>query len=200
MVVLVALLFGAIAMLGLTYASSLCDKIIPFEDGPEPGKPPTAVLVGGAVCIGALLASRQIAILELGIVAVLVTALAACWYSDVRCGILPDIFTLGPLGFVLAISLLGHNFSPAAAAAIVVTPFAIVALFSKGRGMGWGDVKLVALGAAALGLNRSIIAFAGAGFAAFAIASFRRRRGIPIAFAPYLAASIACSLIIPEMP
>ncbi|GAC1307657.1 MAG: hypothetical protein NVSMB19_20520 [Vulcanimicrobiaceae bacterium] len=199
-VLLVALLYGCAGFLAIGFVSSLCDKIVPFEDGPKPGRPPTAFLIAGAAVVGGMLASRGIGAPALGIFAVLIISLAACWYSDVRCGIVPDYFTLGPLAFVLAVSLVGHNIAPLVSAVVVFLPFAIAAFLSKGRGMGWGDVKIVALGAAVLGLNTSVLAFAMACLAAVAIAAVRRRRSEPIAFAPYLAASIALAITLPALP
>ena len=67
-------------------------------------------------------------------------------------------------------------------------------MLSKGRGLGWGDVKLVALGAAVLGLRTSVLAFSAACLLAVAIAVVRRRRHEPIAFAPYLAGSMTVAL------
>lgn len=195
-VVGVALLYGCAAFLTIGWVSSLCDKIVPFDDGPKPGRPPTIALVIGTTILGGLLASRGISLPEVGLFAVLLVSLAACWYSDVRCGIVPDYFTLGPLALVLGVGVAAHNFMPIVSAVIVFLPFALAAVFSKGRGMGWGDVKLVALGAAVLGLNASILAFASACLVAVAVAAIRKRRTEPIAFAPYLAAAIAGAVTI----
>ena len=200
LVTLVALLFGCAAFLTVRYSASLCEGIVPFEDGPRPGKPPTIALVVGAACVGWVLAMRGIPLPALGIFALLVVTLAACWYSDVRCGIVPDSFTLIPLALVIGIALVQRNVAPLVSAAIVVVPFGFAAFFSKGRGMGWGDVKLVALGAAVLGLRTSVLAFAAACLMAVAIAVVRRKRREPIAFVPYLASAIAVALAFPVKP
>ncbi len=196
-VLVVAILYGCAAFLGVQFSASLCEKIVPFDDGPRPGKPPSAALIAGAALIGGTLASRGLPVPVLGIFLVLVVSLVACWYSDVRCGIVPDYFTLAPLVFVLGISLVQRNVSPVFAALVVFVPFAVAALLSKGRGMGWGDVKLVALGAAVLGLQTSVLAFAAACLMAVVIATLRRRRSEPIAFVPYLAGAIAVALAFP---
>ena len=197
MVALVALLFGCAAFLGVQISASLCEKIVPFDDGPTPGKPPTIGLVAGAAILGGAIALHAPSLSSLGLFAILIVSLVACWYSDVRCGIVMDYFTIVPLVLVLAFGLFAHDLQPLIAAAVVAIPFGLAALFSKGRGMGWGDVKLVALGAAVLGLQTSVLAFAGACLAAVAIAAIRRRRAEPIAFVPYLAGSMAVALAFP---
>ena len=40
---------------------------------------------------------------QIGIAAIGVFALVACWCSDSICGIVPDVFTLGPLAVILLI-------------------------------------------------------------------------------------------------
>ncbi len=199
-VAIVTLLFGCCGFLAIRIVSSLCDRIVPFNDGPKPGRPPTVALIGGTAIVGGLLAERGVNVPALGIFAVLIVSLAACWYSDVRCGIVSDYFTLGPLALVLVVSFSGHDIAPLVSAAIVFVPFGIAAIISKGRGMGWGDVKLVALGGAVLGFNTSVLAFAAACLAAVAMAVVRRRRAEPIAFAPYLAGSIALAIALPGFP
>ena len=197
---LVGLFYGCAASLGLRWSASLCDEIVPFEDGPRPGKPPTIALIVGATIVGAILASRGLPVLGLAVFAVLVVSLVACWYSDVRCGIVPDSFTLLPLVLVLGIALVERNPMPVVSAVVVLVPFAGAAFLSKGLGMGWGDVKLVALGAAALGIRNSVLAFSAACLVAVAIAMIRRRRNEPIAFVPYLAGSITVALTFPVFP
>ncbi len=197
---LVAFLFACAAYLVIQYVASLCEKIVPFDDGPKPGRPPTVALIAGVAVIGGVLASRGLPIPALGLFAILTSSLAACWYSDVRCGIVLDYFTLGPLVIVLLVGLLGHNLRPIVSALVVFLPFAVAAYVSKGRGMGWGDVKLVALGAAVLGLGTAVLAFATACLAAVVVAAIKRRRNDPIAFAPYLAGSIALAIAIPVFP
>lgn len=194
---LIGLFYGFTASLGLKCSASMCDEIVPFDDGPRPGKPPTIALIVGAAIVGTILASRGLPIWGLVVSALLVVSLAACWYSDVRCGIVPDYFTLVPLVIVLAIAVVERNPTPIVSAVVVFIPFAGAALLSKGLGMGWGDVKLVALGAAVLGLRNSVLAFSAACLLAVAVAMIRRRRHEPIAFVPYLAGSITTALTFP---
>jgi len=93
-----------------------------------------------------------------------------------------------------------HNTVAIVGAVVMFLPFALFALLSKGRGMGWGDVKLAALGGAVLGPPAAMLAFAGACLIAVFIAALRKRRSEPIAFAPYLCGAIAASLALPLFP
>ncbi len=198
MEMLAASSYAGVAACVVWCSARLCRSIVPFDDGPSPGRPPTGFLVVGAGAVGLSLAVHGAPLPWLGLCAVLTAALAGCWYSDVRCGIVPDVFTLVPLAVVFALALLERNPWPVVSAAIVFVPFALAAVTSRGLGMGWGDVKLVALGAAVLGLQTSILSFAAACLVAAVVALARGRRSAPIAFAPYLAASIALALAIPR--
>ncbi|GAC1498461.1 MAG: hypothetical protein NVS1B2_21460 [Vulcanimicrobiaceae bacterium] len=199
-IVVAACAFGIAAVLSVRLCAVLCAGIEPFDDGPTPGTPPSRALVAGATLLGAALAWRDPAWPTLGIAVVIVASLVAVWYSDVRCGIVLDSFTLGPLALVIGLGLARGSALPLVSALVVAAPFAVAAYLSHGRGMGWGDVKLVALGAAALGFATAVLAFAVAGVIAVAIAVVRGRRSEPIAFAPYLAGAIAVALVVPSAP
>lgn len=190
--------FGALACAAIVASKTMCTGVVPFDDGPRPGKPRAGWLVATAACVGAVLASRQTSVEGLVLAAVLSAALAACCYSDILCGIVPDAFTLVPLAAVLAYSAILRDAWPAISALIVFAPFALAALLSSGLGMGWGDVKLVTLAAAVLGFQISIVAFSAACFVAAAIALVRRRQTEPIALVPYLAGSAALALAVPH--
>jgi len=194
MVPLVGALYGCAAFLAIQLSASICAKIVPFEDGPKPGNPPTPWLIAGAAIAGAVMTMRGADLPQLGLAALLIVSLVASWYSDVRVGIVPDYFTLVPLGALLLLAVTGHQWTTIIAMLAVSVPFAAAAYLSKGRGMGWGDVKLVALGGAALGLQAAVIAFAGACLVAVVIAVLQKRRHEPIALAPYLASAIGVAL------
>ncbi|GAC1576403.1 MAG: hypothetical protein NVS3B7_09300 [Candidatus Elarobacter sp.] len=186
-----AAFFAALAVLGSFFARLIVGDVQPFEDGPEPQRPNVVVIAVAAAALGLCVGLRGASIPELGMCAVLTVVLAGICYADVRSGLVPDAFTLVPLLAVLAGDALLQQWAALVAVVIVAGPFAIAAMFSKGRGMGWGDVKLVALGAAVLGAQPALLAFAAACFVAVAVATVRRRRASPIAFAPYLAAGLA---------
>jgi leader peptidase (prepilin peptidase)/N-methyltransferase len=188
--------FAALAFTGTAAARSVVRGAQPFEDGPPPGRPNVAAIVAAGALLGAGAAARSAGLPELGLCAVLTLVLAGVCYADMRCGLVPDVFTLAPLAAVLAGDALLHQWSALAAVLIVAGPFALAARLSKGRGMGWGDVKLVALGAAVLGAEPALLGFVAACFAAVAVAAVRGRRSTAIAFAPYLACAIAVGVAV----
>jgi prepilin signal peptidase PulO-like enzyme (type II secretory pathway) len=192
-------LFATLAYLGTVLGRLVTDDARSFADGPPPGRPAIWLIVCVAALAGIGVGVRGVTVPELGMASMLTIALAGICYADIRCGLIPDVFTLAPLAAVLAGDLLLHQWSAPIAVALVAAPFGIAAKFSQGRGMGWGDVKLVALGAAVLGAQPALLAFSGACFAAVAVALVRRRREpvpSPIAFAPYLVCCIAAVLAI----
>lgn len=190
--------FALTAVASIALAARICGTIEPFDDGPRPGRPPTIALVVAAAAIGAVLGFRGLGLAPLVECGLLVAAFVGSWYSDVRCGIVPDTFTLAPLAIVLALGFaVTHSFFPLVSAVVVFVPFAVSALLSRGRGMGWGDVKLVALGGAVLGMRSSVLALGVACLVAVAVALVRRRRSEPIAFAPYIVGAMATVLVLP---
>ena len=191
-----ALVFGCLAWFGVVLSARVCRDLPRLEDGPPPGRAPVQLLVAGSAIVGALLVWHQTPVVQVLLMGVVCMALVAAWCSDAAHGIVPDVFTLGPLVLILAVAVALGAWWLLFSALVPLVPFAIAALLSKGRGMGWGDVKLVALGGALLGMQVAVIAFACASLAAVLV---QRRRGIshgPIAFAPYLVAAIGLSLAV----
>lgn len=186
-----AALLAVLAYVGTVLARLATKDARSFADGPTPGRPAVGIIIAAAALAGACIGARGAALPELGLACVLTIALAGICYADVRYGLVPDAFTLGPLAAVLAGDVLLQHWSAPIGMAIVTIPFALAAAMSRGRGMGWGDVKLVALGALVLGAQPALLAFAAACFVAVAAAAVRRRQAQPIAFAPYLAAAVA---------
>jgi len=190
----VGLVFACAAFLVLQFASVLCDKIKPFEDGPTPGNPPTWWLVAGTGVLGFLVSRHGITPMQLGFSLLLLTGLAACWYSDVRCGVVPDYFTLIPLVAGVGLAIWARDYGALISGTVTAIPFAAAAFMSRGKGMGWGDVKLAALGGVALGMGQAVVAFSLACIVAVAIAYFRGTRSQPVAFAPYMIGSMSAVL------
>ena len=162
------------------------------REAPPPGRAPLPLLIAGAAAVGALQEARGLGI-EAGLTALLLFALSASWTTDAVRGLVFDVFTLAPLGALLLVAVVRGHWSLPISALVLALPFALTALFTRGRGMGWGDVELAALGGAVLGIQAAALLFAVVSLAAFAVAMLRRVRG-PIAFAPYLIAAIAAGL------
>lgn len=189
-----AIFFACLAFIATHLSRIACAGVTPAQDGPAPGKPPYAALVVAAALLGGLLVALGSAALQIGIAAIVVFALVACWCSDAICGIVPDAFTLPPLAALLLFGLAQRDWGIIFSAAIAVAPFAAAALFSRGYGMGWGDVKLVALTGAALGAPLAVLTLAVACAAAVVGHRLARAGRGPIAFAPYIAALTGLAL------
>jgi prepilin signal peptidase PulO-like enzyme (type II secretory pathway) len=190
------LIFGAAAVLGVLSAELICSRIEPFADGPRPSSPRVPVIIGMLAVAGGFVALHGFAASVISIGAVAAFALAGCWYCDLARGIVPDFFTLFPLGCLCLFAASQSEWRVLISAAVPFVPFAIAAIVSRGRGMGWGDAKLVALGGAVLGAQAALLAFAISCFAAGVVSRLSGRRGTPIAFAPYLVAAVAVALAI----
>jgi prepilin signal peptidase PulO-like enzyme (type II secretory pathway) len=193
-IALAAVFFGCIAFIATQLSRALCAGVTPADDGPVPGKPPYAILVAAAVVIGGSLVALGATPVQIGVAAIVVFALVACWCSDTLCGLVPDVFTLAPLAVLLLFAVAQREWELVASAGIVFAPFAVAALFSRGYGMGWGDVKLVALAGAALGAPLAVFALAIACVAAVVGHKLARAARGPIAFAPYIAAATGIAL------
>lgn len=189
-----AIFFAAAGYLGALLGFAFADRLEALPDGPPQQKAPTAILIAACGLIGIVVATHATSQSQILLVALVCVALVAVWITDARRGIVPDVFTVGPLAIMLLIALWQHEWWLFVSAGVPFVPFAIAAALSRGRGMGWGDVKLVALGGAVLGAQMSVLVFALACIAAVAISYVRGRQRGPIAFAPYLATAIGVAI------
>jgi prepilin signal peptidase PulO-like enzyme (type II secretory pathway) len=189
-----ALFFAAAGLVGALLGITFAERLRALPDGPPQQNVPIPLLVLGCALIGAFITTHAFGPSQLIVLAIVCLALVAIWIVDARRGIVPDAFTLGPLAIILLVAISQHEWRYLIAAAIPFVPFAIGALLSKGRGMGWGDVKLVALAGAVLGAQWAIIACMVACMAAVGVCYARGWRRGPIAFAPYLTAAIGAAI------
>lgn len=189
-----ACVFAATSWLGALAGSALCAGRVPHDDGPAPITFARWPFPVAGAAIGLALAAHDDPPGRLALLAFAVLGLAGCTAADLACGMLPDLLTLAPLALAILTGLLAHDLAPALGAAFVALPFAAAALLSRGRGMGWGDVKLAALGGALLGAGDAMLAFVLAGIVAYVVSRQNGRARTPIAFGPYLAGSIVATL------
>jgi prepilin signal peptidase PulO-like enzyme (type II secretory pathway) len=188
------LIFAAAAIIGIVCSDHICARIERFADGPPPAKPRPFLIVTIMAVVGGFVAVHGFAPSVLAIGALAAFALAGCWYCDLARGIVPDFFTLFPLGFLVLYAVVESEWRVVISAIVPFVPFAIAAAISRGRGMGWGDAKLVALGGAVLGVQSALVAFALSCLTAGVVSRVTGGRGTPIAFAPYLVGAVACAL------
>jgi len=191
--VLGALFFAAAGYVGAILGLWYTEKLEALPGGPPPGKAPAGLLIAACAVIGAVVTTHGTQGQVL-LVAVVCVALVAIWITDTARGVVPDAFTLGPLALILLLAVWQHDWLVLFSAGVPFVVFATAAALSRGRGMGWGDVKLVALGGALLGVQTAVLAFALACLAAVVLSYARGRRSGPIAFAPYLAAAIGLAI------
>jgi len=189
-----ATLFAAAGWAGTILSDRLYGGLQPEDDGPPPVAVARWVFVAGAAAIGLVAGLHDLPLWQIAIVAIVVACLTGGAATDVRVGLIPNLFTLGPLVLVLSIAVARHDLAPLWGALAGLLPFAALALASRGRGMGWGDVKLAALGGALVGMAGIFLAVVVAATAAYAVARAAGRLRQPIAFGPYLAASIGAVL------
>ncbi len=200
------MIFGGTAYLAIRFSQRVCAKVEPFADGPAPGQPPIMWMYATTLLISVLSARHMLSIgdhpnlpllVEPFLKTVALGLLSAClisaWYCDARCGIVPDWCTVPATLLLLLMSLLGREWFVLIGALLLTAPFALQAYRSKGLGMGWGDVKLVALGGAFLGP----LAFFTTTLSCIAMivyAKITKRSHEPMAFAPYLVVGFEAGL------
>lgn len=192
--ILGAIFFAAAGYAGAVLGLTLVERIDPLDGAPESGHAPIVALVAACAIIGAIVTTHTVLQLQFLLIAVICAALVAIWVADVKRGIVPDALTLGPLALLALVAVWQHQWAFFISVAAPFIPFAIAATLSRGRGMGWGDVKLVALGGGVLGAQAAFLAFALACIVAVIVSFARGRRSGPIAFAPYLAAAIGLAI------
>ena len=191
-ILLAIVAFAGAAVLGLAAARGVCGSAADAPaGGPPPGVVPQSTLVIGAAVLGAIAAYRGLPLPGLAIVGLACALLTAVWASDVMRGIIPDVFTIVPLGAILLAAALAGHYEVLIAAVVPAVPFAFLAWRSGGLGLGWGDVKLAMLGGPLIGMQYALMAFALCCLAAVVVARVRKTSHQPIAFAPYMASAIA---------
>jgi prepilin signal peptidase PulO-like enzyme (type II secretory pathway) len=208
-IVLAAAAFAVAAALGIAAARFVVADVEEMPNSPAPSTVPWRTLVIGSAVLGGIAAARGLNPGSLAFIALACGVLTAIWASDVSAGVIPDVFTLFPLAAIVLASLAAfivHRLTGPGFVALIIAilvpaiPFAFVAWRSGGLSLGWGDVKLAALGGPLIGLQESLLAFSIGCAVAVAVARIRKTGNSAIAFGPYLAAAIAVPLAIVTQP
>ena len=127
-------------------------------------------------------------------------ALIALFVSDLLYQTLPDEIIYPTLGLIFAWTLFRDDLLMALLAAVTAAAFFILLIVvTRGKGMGWGDVKLVGLMGLFLGfpglLVALILAFlTGATTGVILVLLRKKRLGDQISFGPFLASATWISL------
>ena len=195
-IIIAGIAFGLFAYAGSLIARVFYADLPVLADGPTPHAPPIRTVVAVCAILGAFCAARNVPPPSLAIIAMVCAVMTAIWCTDMTHGIVPDALTLIPLGAVVLASMMTGHWFAVVAAIVPALPFAFLAWRTKGLGMGWGDVKLAALGGALVGMQDAMLVFAIAGVVAVIVTKLRGRAKRPLAFAPYLAAAIVVPLVI----
>lgn len=188
------LFFAFAAYFGVLLAGPLCAKLGGGDETVRTFSPPAAAIVAAGAVLGAILVRYAVSPAQIAIAATACVTLAAIVMVDARHAIIPDVCTLAPLAALLAYAVLRHEWSVPVSALVPLVPFAIAAAVSDGYGMGWGDVKLAALGGALLGAELSVVALSAACLTAVVVARmvFKTKRAVPLG--PFMAGAIAFAL------
>jgi prepilin signal peptidase PulO-like enzyme (type II secretory pathway) len=195
-IVIAGIAFGLFAYAGSLIAHVFFADLPLLADGPAAAAAPIRTIVAISAIVGTYCAARDVPPTSLAIIAMVCAVMTAIWCTDMGHGIVPDALTLFPRGAVILANFLGGHWFVIFAAAVPAIPFAFLAWRTKGLGMGWGDVKLAALGGALVGMQDAMLVFALAGVVAVIVTKVRGNGSSPLAFAPYLAAAIVVPLVL----
>jgi prepilin signal peptidase PulO-like enzyme (type II secretory pathway) len=187
--------FAASAWFGMLLGEAICGGREPSPGGSARITPPALLFVLCGAATGVSIVMHGFTPPQVITLAILVLALAAAAAANLSGGIVPDAVTVVPLAAILLSSLLQARYAPLLSVVLITFPLAIVAAFSPGRGLSWGDVKLGALGAAILGASGVMVAFIAAGLTAFVASRLAPSAARPLALAPYIVLGIAVALV-----
>lgn len=155
-----------------------------------------AILVVGSV-IGCVAVSTQGQFPAEAAMLVAFSGVVTCAACDAACGYVFDAVSLPCLAATSVLALLSEHFA-AWGFGVLATGGSLFALYAltRGRGLGFGDVKLACCIGAAVGALGGVealgIAFVlGGVYAAFLLVTKRAQMGSEMRFAPYLAAGMA---------
>jgi leader peptidase (prepilin peptidase)/N-methyltransferase len=171
-----------------------------------PLRPGITLAASGGVCAAflglAMLFGRSLSLPG----AVMISCAGVCAATDLQVGCIFDYVLVAPAAIAAVAAYETKTCAGAlsgafAFAAALLIPYGL----SRGRAMGFGDVKFAATAGLALGLGSSLAALwaacvSGGGVAVLALASGRARRGTRVPFGPFLAFGVCAALLFGSRP
>ena len=161
------------------------------------------LIVAATVGLFALAGARYDEPLHVAIVAVYICAFIVCAATDLLVYRVPNVITYPAIAGALVVAAVMPDASLPSAlggAALVGGALFLPALLTGGLGMGMGDVKLATFVGLALGLSFAapalvVTALTGGGVAVLLLITGVRKRGEPIAYAPFIALGAVTALL-----
>ncbi len=158
--------------------------------------------------------------LNLAYVLFVISVLITVFVTDLKSGLIPDNIVFPSIGIafifklvllflvsketLVTLSMAGHSFSQiafdAASGFVAGAFFFLIVLFSKGKGMGGGDIKYALFLGFALGLANTAVALflaflTGAAVSLILIFGGKKRFGQTVAFGPFLSLGAVVALL-----
>ena len=162
------------------------------------------LIVGITVGLFALAGARYDEPVHLAIVAAYICALIICAATDLLVYRVPNVITYPAIAGALTVAALMPDATVPSAlggAALAGGALFLPALFTGGLGMGMGDVKLATFVGLALGFSFAapaliVTALTGGAVAVLLMITGVRKRGEPIAYAPFIALGAVTALLV----
>jgi prepilin signal peptidase PulO-like enzyme (type II secretory pathway) len=162
--------------------------------------PVVELLTAVLFVLGARPYLSNLRIAELGLTLILFSSLVVIFFIDLEHQIIPDEILLPVIVLFFLRSLLTSNYWLLAAALGASLFLFLIWFVTKGKGMGFGDVKLAFLMGLVLGFPKIVVAFylaflTGAIIGVILILVKKARFGQKIAFGPFLAAATVITFL-----
>lgn len=162
-----------------------------------------ALIVAATAGLFAAVGARYDDVSHLPIVAVYAAVFVLCASTDILAFRVPNAVTYPAILFALAVgaTMPGADIIEVVAGGLLAGGILLVpSLFTGGKGMGMGDVKLAAVAGFALGFVHVVpallfMAFAGGVVATLLLVLRLRRRGQPIPYAPFISFGALAALL-----
>jgi len=162
------------------------------------------LIVSATIGLFAMAGARYDEPVHIAIVAAYICALIVCTATDLLVYRVPNVITYPAIAGALAVAALMPDATVPSAlggAALAGGALLLPALFTGGLGMGMGDVKLATFVGLALGFSFAapalvVTALTGGIVAVLLMITGARKRGEPIAYAPFIALGAITALLV----